>query len=622
MKGPLDLSFSSIPGAFISPSQKLSEHSKQLLAITDFQERLQYYNDHICSLAYGVYEGLHLFGQYEYFYGLGDFIFIKAKPDENPEFGTYLQVRQKEIDRLKALIGKQKGYADKLKCFIEAKAGQLRVEMFELKVESNAYEKFIANGGGTVPDHLLGNNAEIDLRPTSPEERKSYNLYLYNYVQELIKEPPRFHWLVEVRYEGFLSASAIGEFKQQLSRAFDEKEATIITELDRVKAKFRYNLLSDFRELLYPYKLENLALWQAALFNAFVKGVEFDFSRRELSVHEMQALVHVEQTVEYLKELHKLKKETQEIKKQETEVQVQQVQIQPKQPDGSMEDVIKLIIERGKLRGFLYVPAPDLVHEGAFYWHDENDKPIDCNVYHPKYGYPGFKTYSNDIVAAGFGTRYSYKDYNTRETIYAPYYQQMLCSADGLNFTNKDGKKVVKVPVPPSPQRRLAENETDFEAIWQREFEARTKEFTAINLRNTAEAIASIKSGIKNHVEDLKNLHKAKCKYEELNHEVLASADRFLNYLQKQEIRATHREIILVHNLLIEANLAEFKTSTQWESEGGAKRKQAFYTLDTNNKKKYRPPNKTELENAIERLKEYPAAQKIAINKLDVLRNS
>lgn len=92
--------------------------------------------------------------------------------------------------------------------------------------------------------------------------------------------------------------------------------------------------------------------------------------------------------------------------------------------------------------------------------------------------------------------------------------------------------------------------------------------------------------------------------------------------IKQTEIKPTHRETILAHNFLIEAKLADFKTSTQWETEGGAKRKQAFYTLDTNNKKKYRGPNQKELETAIKLLKEYPAAQKIAINKLDVLKNS
>lgn len=218
MNEPLDLNFSTIVGTFITPSPTIKAHGDKLLTIPDFRSKLQYYNENICSLVYGSSEGLHRFGETDYYHGVGELFFNKANPDNNPDFEIYLQERQKEIDRLKTIIGKQEGYADKLKCFIEAKAGQPRFETFELKVESNAYEKFIANGGGTVPDHLLGNNAEIDLRPSSSGERKIYNEFLYKYVQELIKEPQKFHWLVEVNYRGFLALPALEAFKKQMQR--------------------------------------------------------------------------------------------------------------------------------------------------------------------------------------------------------------------------------------------------------------------------------------------------------------------------------------------------------------------------------------------------------------------
>ncbi len=168
-----------------------------------------------------------------------------------------------------------------------------------------------------------------------------------------------------------------------------------------------------------------------------------------------------------------------------------------------VDDVIKLIMERTELHDFLSVPAPDVLHKNAFL-HDENDLPIDCNIYHPKYGYAGFKTYSKDIVAASFTTRHSYKDYDTGETIYAPYYQEMVCSADGINFTNKDCKKVIKVDYLQTHLKRLAENEQDFEVIYQREFDSKKLSDTP-EIRNVFchELISHIQYLIKQHTESL-----------------------------------------------------------------------------------------------------------------------
>lgn len=45
MRDPLDLFFpSSHVATCVSPSQKLREHGERLLAISDFREKLQYYN--------------------------------------------------------------------------------------------------------------------------------------------------------------------------------------------------------------------------------------------------------------------------------------------------------------------------------------------------------------------------------------------------------------------------------------------------------------------------------------------------------------------------------------------------------------------------------------------------
>jgi len=165
----------------------------------------------------------------------------------------------------------------------------------------------LAKGGGAVPKHLLKDNTEIDLRPSSPEERRGYNRYLYHYIQGLIKEPKKYHWIVDARYEGFLKLPAKESFKRQMNRTFENREDLLKAELRRIEEKYHYNSLPDFIAHLYPYKIEQIGVWQAALFNAFVKGHAFDFSRREFSLYEMEAFVHVEQIFAYYKELHQLK---------------------------------------------------------------------------------------------------------------------------------------------------------------------------------------------------------------------------------------------------------------------------------------------------------------------------
>lgn len=73
------------------------------------------------------------------------------------------------------------------------------------------------------------------------------------------------------------------------------------------------------------------------------------------------------------------------------------------------KDIIETIIERIQLQDFLSVPAPDILHRNAF-WHNENGNPIDCNIYHPKYGYRGFETNTNEQVIASFQPVTGYKD--------------------------------------------------------------------------------------------------------------------------------------------------------------------------------------------------------------------
>lgn len=249
---------------------------------------------------YSIYEGLQLFGHYDHFHGCGEFIFRKENPNDNPHFDIYLQERQKEIDRLEKIVEQQTSYADKLKCFLENRAGQLMFD--ELRIYTNEMEKHLAANDTPSPQWYTKTN----LSPSAPDERKVFNDYLRSYVEQLIVNPEKFQWLVEVKYKGFLVSPALQAFKKQMQKAFTSVSA-LTTEIKRVEDKFYANSITNYIENLYPYEVKNIAFWKIALFNAFLNGHEFDYSRKQLSEHEMQAIIHVEQALEYFKQLHELK---------------------------------------------------------------------------------------------------------------------------------------------------------------------------------------------------------------------------------------------------------------------------------------------------------------------------
>jgi hypothetical protein len=91
---------------------------------------------------------------------------------------------------------------------------------------------------------------------------------------------------------------------------------------------------------------------------------------------------------------------------------------------------------------------------------------------------------------------------------------------------------------------------------------------------------------------------------------------------QKNELKEvySHREYILANQYKHKLGIEPFKHSNDWAKERGDKARQKFYTL-TENSTKYKPPTIDELTNVIELLKDFPEAQKIAINKLGSLKN-
>lgn len=196
-----------------------------------------------------------------------------------------------------------------------------------------------------------------------------------------------------------------------------------------------------------------------------------------------------------------------------------------------IEDLAPLWKKKFALPDFFSVKAPERVYKDA-YIINENNHLIDCNIYHPKYGYPGKITQSSSKRLIYIPVNRIWKEYYTDpatgENIFCENYFPILCISEDGTLTNKDGEKVFRKDSVLS-QTRLAENEKDFEEIYQREIEAKGlqgKEFSGEVFKN--ELIA--------HLEKLITDYKEVTKYDEVNAggsyiETLSIADKFKNWI-------------------------------------------------------------------------------------------
>lgn len=114
--------------------------------------------------------------------------------------------------------------------------------------------------------------------------------------------------------------------------------------------------------------------------------------------------------------------------------------------------------------------------------------------------------------------------------------------------------------------------------------------------------------------------------YSEFEKELLLYADHKDKINQEFLIKSnvgsyTHREHAIAENYKIEAGYLERMAPTQVEKKHGAKRKQAFYSINPMSEK-YIPVKESELKKAIELLDGYPNALSLASAKLKQLQNS
>lgn len=291
--------------ACYKPSEQLMKDSELLHNLSSIKEKLQYYNDNICSLSYFHYAGqFYEFGNYgDFSTGLGS-LFLTIEPG-SVEYQNFLDIRQHEIERLKTLIESKSNYSEHLKVLFEQRAGRIRFDNEHLKVLTNDFLTFCYNGGGIMPDELK--ECYIDLRPANNEERKAYNEYLYSYYLKAANGtdlcPPI---IKDYEYNGFKYTAAYTVFSANLQSAIDKKKS-LSNEIKRVEQQF-YSNESYVDNLYRNFVNYNSEQWQAAYFNSLLNGAQYDFSRIKLEPKQVTDMIHVNEIFEYYKLLLHIQK--------------------------------------------------------------------------------------------------------------------------------------------------------------------------------------------------------------------------------------------------------------------------------------------------------------------------
>ena len=197
--------------------------------------------------------------------------------------------------------------------------------------------------------------------------------------------------------------------------------------------------------------------------------------------------------------------------------------------DNFYKEVAEQIKKEWELGDFFIVDAPDIITENAFI-HDLEGNPVDCNIYHPKYGYDGF------VADKYYPTITSYKqivyqDPQTNKTVYCRNCEIVLCLHKDGTLTNKDGKQVVFAHHVSQNQKRLAEvgSKTDFEEIYQREL-------GKDGYTDKPHTHATYKKTLADYVKNLVKRHRSNAERnkKKANAEWMAVADSFLKYVSNE----------------------------------------------------------------------------------------
>ena len=286
------------------PSEELLRKVQKINKISNIKDKLQFYNDNICSLSNDFYNGeIYEFGSTEYYWkGLGNLLF-KAVPNEDI-YETYLEIRANEIKRLQCLIAGQSKTIEKLKILFEKRAGQVFFNNEACKIYTNDFITFLRNGAGITPNDLREYDIDLSYLRTG-EDIKEYNRYLYNFYFKIFKKEAVQPIINRYEYNGFNFEVAIKEFEIQLTNSLDFHK-TLNNEIKRIELFFPLN---DFNNIIYSYYDSSKSFqWQCALFNGFSNGLKYDFSRAKLEPQQIKDIIHIEQIFLYYKELLNFRK--------------------------------------------------------------------------------------------------------------------------------------------------------------------------------------------------------------------------------------------------------------------------------------------------------------------------
>lgn len=285
-------------------SEKLLRNAQQINDLSNVRDKLQFYNDNICSLSNDFYGGeIYEYGNTEYYWrGQGKLLF-KALPND-AIFEVYLDVRSGEIKRLRDLISSQSRIIEKLKILFEKRAGQTFFNNEACKVYTNEYITFLRNGAGRIPDNLQEFEIDLSYLPTK-EDTQDYNQYLYDFYFKFLDNEFLQPIINTYEYNGFNYKLAVEGFKVQLKNALDFQKS-LNNEIRRIELFFPLN---DYNNIIYSYYESNRSFqWQCALFNGFVNGLQYDFARTKLEVQQIKDLIHIQQVFKYYKILLEFRK--------------------------------------------------------------------------------------------------------------------------------------------------------------------------------------------------------------------------------------------------------------------------------------------------------------------------
>lgn len=190
--------------------------------------------------------------------------------------------------------------------------------------------------------------------------------------------------------------------------------------------------------------------------------------------------------------------------------------------------LVKELLKKSELATFFEVTTPDATEFEL--WHDMDGESIDCNIYHPKYGYEGHMADSYRFVSTSYNPT-AYQDPKTGRWIWCKDHLPLLCQHEDGTFTNKDGQQVVKKTLVWSNQKRLATNSSvDFKEIFERE-----------SIKKGVPPTDILSRELTDHVQKMLQVYKDGVSYANRDIHLVSLAEGFIEFLNTPLAYASRR---------------------------------------------------------------------------------